>query len=107
MFLASGLLIVETFSGADGSRSIKEVQVDASGTGKNFVPAKMIVNGNAVRAVHCIPCHRTNVPLRIPRLLARTRSLPSFLLVPNAVVVLAKTFVLRPLLQPLVSEIVS
>jgi len=32
--------------GADGSRSIKEVQVDASGTGKNFVPAKMVVNGN-------------------------------------------------------------
>jgi len=33
--------------GGDGSRSIKTVQVDASGTGKNFVPAKMIVNGDA------------------------------------------------------------
>lgn len=33
--------------GADGSRSIKTVQVDASGTGKNFIAAKMIVNGDA------------------------------------------------------------
>jgi hypothetical protein len=59
MFLASGRLILENFSGADGSRSIKTVQVDASGTGKNFVAAKMVVNGNAVRTVHCIPCPRT------------------------------------------------
>jgi hypothetical protein len=36
-------------SGADGSRSIKTVQVDASGNGKNFVPAQMIVNGDPVR----------------------------------------------------------
>lgn len=33
--------------GSDGSRSIKTVQVDASGTGKNFVAATMVVNGNA------------------------------------------------------------
>jgi len=33
--------------GADGSRSIKTVQVDASGTGKNFVAAQMLVNGDA------------------------------------------------------------
>lgn len=60
MFLASGRLIVETFSGADGSRSIQKVQVDASGTGKNFIAAKMIVNGNGVRAVHCIPYRFTH-----------------------------------------------
>ncbi|KAI9441733.1 hypothetical protein H4582DRAFT_2118987 [Lactarius indigo] len=34
-------------SGSDGSRSIKTVQVDASGTGQNFVAAKMVVNGDA------------------------------------------------------------
>ena len=38
-----------TLSGSDGSRSIKSVKVDPSGTGKNFVAAKMIVNGDAVR----------------------------------------------------------
>jgi hypothetical protein len=59
MFLASGWLIVVTFSGADGSRSIQKVQVDVSGTGKNFVAAKMVVNGNAVRTVHYIPYPRT------------------------------------------------
>ena len=59
MSLASGGLIVKTFSGADGSRSIQKVQVDASGTGKNLVAAKMVVNGNAVRTVHGIPYPRT------------------------------------------------
>jgi len=34
-------------AGSDGSRSIKTVQIDASGTGQNFVPATMLVNGNA------------------------------------------------------------
>ncbi|KAF8483874.1 hypothetical protein DFH94DRAFT_329096 [Russula ochroleuca] len=32
--------------GTDGSRSIKTVQVDASGTGNNFVAAQMITNGD-------------------------------------------------------------
>jgi len=32
--------------GSDGSRSIKTVQVDASGQGTNFVAAKMLVNGD-------------------------------------------------------------
>ncbi|KAI0302435.1 hypothetical protein B0F90DRAFT_1816628 [Multifurca ochricompacta] len=32
--------------GADGSRSIKTVKVDASGTGKNFVAAKVVANGD-------------------------------------------------------------
>jgi hypothetical protein len=32
--------------GADGSRSIKTVQVDATGTGKSFVAAQMVVNGD-------------------------------------------------------------
>ena len=59
MFVASGWLIVDTFSGTDGSRSIKQVQVDASATGNNFVAAKMVVNGNGVRSVHCIPYLRT------------------------------------------------
>ncbi|KAI0251236.1 hypothetical protein BJV78DRAFT_1213598 [Lactifluus subvellereus] len=36
--------------GADGSRSIKTVQVDASGTGNNLVAAKMLVNGDAAPA---------------------------------------------------------
>jgi len=39
--------ITDFNAGADGSRSIKTVQVDASGTGKNFVPATMVVNGDA------------------------------------------------------------
>ena len=60
MFLASGRLIVETFSGADGSRSIQKVQVDASGTGKNLIAAKMVVNGDSVRAVHRIPYRCTH-----------------------------------------------
>jgi hypothetical protein len=34
-------------AGADGSRSMKSVEVDASGTGKNFVAAKILTNGNA------------------------------------------------------------
>ncbi|KAH9050869.1 hypothetical protein EDB83DRAFT_2226600 [Lactarius deliciosus] len=34
--------ITNTNAGGDGSRSIKTVQVDASGTGQNFVAAKMI-----------------------------------------------------------------
>ena len=59
MFPASGRLIVETFSGADGSRKIKQVQVDSSATGNNFVAATMVVNGNGVRVVHCIPYSRT------------------------------------------------
>jgi hypothetical protein len=33
--------ILNVFSGADGSRSIETVQVDASGTGNNFVAAQM------------------------------------------------------------------
>ena len=33
--------------GADSSRSIQKVQVDASGTRKNIVTAEMVVNGNA------------------------------------------------------------
>ena len=41
-------LIGPADSGADGSRSIKTVQVDTSGTGKNFVAAKMLVNGDGV-----------------------------------------------------------
>jgi hypothetical protein len=32
--------------GADGSRAIKTVEVDGTGTGNNFVAAKMIVNGD-------------------------------------------------------------
>jgi hypothetical protein len=59
MFLTSGRLIVENFSGADGSRSIKTVQVDATGAGTNLVAGKMVANGDAVRAVHCIPYPRT------------------------------------------------
>ncbi|KAH9050871.1 hypothetical protein EDB83DRAFT_1345478 [Lactarius deliciosus] len=39
--------ITDFNAGGDGSRSIKTVQVDASGTGQNFVAAKMIVNGDA------------------------------------------------------------
>ncbi|KAN0125542.1 hypothetical protein V8E52_000749, partial [Russula decolorans] len=39
--------ITDFNGGADGSRSIKTVQVDASGTGKNLVAGKMVVNGNA------------------------------------------------------------
>jgi len=38
--------VINFNGGADGSRSIKTVQVDASGNGTNFVPAKMIVNGD-------------------------------------------------------------
>jgi len=38
--------ITDFNGGADGSRSIQTVQVDASGTGKKFVPAKMVANGN-------------------------------------------------------------
>ena len=107
MFLASGRLIVETFSGADGSRSIKEVQVDASGTGTNFVPAKMVVNGNPVRIVNCITCPYLPVSPRILRPLPRNRSPSSSLPVSNALVVPAKTSVLRPLPPLPVSEIVS
>ncbi|KAH9994221.1 hypothetical protein BJV77DRAFT_1101383 [Russula vinacea] len=33
-------------SGADGSRSIKTVQVDASGNGTHFVPAQILTNGD-------------------------------------------------------------
>jgi hypothetical protein len=40
------------FSGTDGSRSIKTVQVDASGTGSNFVAAQMLTNGDPVHAFH-------------------------------------------------------
>ncbi|KAH9006072.1 hypothetical protein EDB86DRAFT_2871517 [Lactarius hatsudake] len=39
--------ITDFNAGGDGSRDIKTVQVDASGTGKKFVAAKMIVNGDA------------------------------------------------------------
>ncbi|KAH9036218.1 hypothetical protein EDB85DRAFT_2143348 [Lactarius pseudohatsudake] len=39
--------ITDFNAGGDGSRSIKTVQVDASGTGQKFVAAKMIVNGDA------------------------------------------------------------
>ncbi|KAI9465352.1 hypothetical protein BJY52DRAFT_682882 [Lactarius psammicola] len=39
--------ITDFNDGTDGSRSIKTVQVDASGTGKNFVAAKMVVDGDA------------------------------------------------------------
>jgi len=39
--------ITDFNAGADGSRSIKTVQVDATGTGKSFVAAQMVVNGNA------------------------------------------------------------
>jgi hypothetical protein len=107
MFPASGWLIVETFSGADGSRSIKTVQVDASGTGKNFVAAQMVVNGDAVRIsiVPGLPSHSPSP--RILRPLVRNSSLPSSLPAPNALVVPTKTFALRPLLPLLVSEIVS
>ncbi len=52
---ANGGLISETFSGADGSRSIQKVQVDASGTGKNFVAAKVTANGDPVYVVRCPP----------------------------------------------------
>jgi len=38
--------ITDFNGGADGSREIKTVQVDASGTGKNFVAANMVVNGD-------------------------------------------------------------
>jgi len=44
----TGQLIWCDISGADGSRSIKTVQVDASGDGKNFVPATMTVDGDPV-----------------------------------------------------------
>ncbi|KAH8994534.1 hypothetical protein EDB92DRAFT_1761703, partial [Lactarius akahatsu] len=39
--------ITDFNAGNDGSRSIKTVKVDASGTGQNFVAAKMIINGDA------------------------------------------------------------
>jgi len=39
--------ITDFNGGADGSRQIKTVEVDASGTGQNFVAAKMVVNGDA------------------------------------------------------------
>ena len=42
-------MIDSLLSGSDGSRSIKSVEVDPSGTGKNFVAATMLVNGDAVR----------------------------------------------------------
>ncbi|KAI0002115.1 hypothetical protein BJV74DRAFT_722801, partial [Russula compacta] len=38
--------ILDFNPGADGSRSVKTVQVDASGTGKDFVAANMVVNGD-------------------------------------------------------------
>ena len=64
-------------SGADGSRSIKTVQINADGTGKNFVPATMIVNGDAVRASVsdiCTFLFVLNKTLhRILRVLARNR----------------------------------
>ena len=37
------------FSGKDGSTEITNVQVDAAGTGKSFVAAKMLKNGVEVR----------------------------------------------------------
>ncbi len=63
LFFASDRLIAETFSGADGSRSIQKVEVDATGTGTNFVPAKMVVNGDAVHTVRRIPYPRTHLRL--------------------------------------------
>ncbi|KAI0266508.1 hypothetical protein BC834DRAFT_843099 [Gloeopeniophorella convolvens] len=39
--------VVDFNAGADGSRSIKSVEVDASGTGKSFVAGKVVTNGNA------------------------------------------------------------
>jgi len=39
--------ITDFNAGADGSRSIKTVQINADGTGKNFVAATMLVNGDA------------------------------------------------------------
>ena len=60
MFPASGRLIVETFSGLDGSKKIEEVvRGDPSATGNNFVAAKMVDNVIFVRAVHGIPYSRT------------------------------------------------
>ena len=41
------LSITDINGGAGSSRSIQEVKVDAFGTGKNLVAAKMVVNGNA------------------------------------------------------------
>jgi hypothetical protein len=49
---ANGSADWNAFSGTDGSRSIKTVQVDASGTGNNFVAAQMITNGDPVHAFH-------------------------------------------------------
>ena len=46
-------LLIETysFSGKDGSRFIKSVKVDPTGTGKNFVAATMVTNGVEVRGM--------------------------------------------------------
>ena len=46
------------FSGADGSRSIKTVQVDTSGNGTHFVPAEILINGDPVHGFR-----RTRLPL--------------------------------------------
>jgi hypothetical protein len=60
-------------SGSDGSRSIKTVQFDSSGTGKNFLPAKILQNGDAVCISRVIPLlvlilnRLPRIPTAIPR----------------------------------------
>lgn len=49
-------------SGRDGSRSIRDVKVNAAGTGNNFVAARVVKNGNPVsrhQSCYCLTAYLT------------------------------------------------
>ena len=52
-FFVRALMTLSYTSGKDGSRQVT-AQVDATGTGKGFVAATVVTNGDAVRIFLCV-----------------------------------------------------
>jgi hypothetical protein len=106
---ANGSADVEIVSTDDGSRSIEAVKIDTSGTGDNFgATASVIANGDPVRAVCCTLCPSWSlISPSILRTTPRSRSWPSSLLVPCALVEATETVVLHRSLRLMDSEIAS